>query len=107
VKILFDECVPRPLRRALSPHGCVTAQELGWTGISDGDLLANVRFDVFVTTDRNLAFQQNWNKLQVRVLILVAKTNRLEDLLPLAPEILKQVWLVQPGQVRHINSASA
>ena len=106
MKILFDECVPRPLRRALSRHQCVTVQELGWSGISDGELLAKSDVDVFLTTDRNLAFQQNWAKLRLKVLVLVAKTNRLEDLLPLAPEILRQARLVQPGQVREISCAS-
>ena len=105
MKILFDECVPRPLRRALLPHECVTVQELGWSGSSDGTLLNAAGFDVFLTTDRNLAFQQNWANSKVGVLVLCASTNRLNDLLPLVPDVLKQIRLIRPGQVRNIGTA--
>jgi len=59
VKILFDECVPKRLRRLLPGYDISTVTEQGWTGIKNGELLKRVKekFDVFLTVDRNLAFQ--------------------------------------------------
>ncbi len=56
MRVLFDECLPRPLKKLLKGHTCVTAQEAGWAGKENGDLLgaAEKEFDVFLTTDRNL-----------------------------------------------------
>jgi hypothetical protein len=60
VKILLDECVPSPLRKLLADHECHTAQEMGWKSIRNGELLALVegRFDLFITADQGLAYEQ-------------------------------------------------
>ena len=61
MKILFDECVPKRLRKLFQKHDVKTVQEAGWGGVKNGELLkkASERFEVLITVDRNLAFQQN------------------------------------------------
>jgi hypothetical protein len=73
------------LSRDLSGHEVKTARQMGWTAIGNGELLAlaSQEFDVFVTVDRNLAFQQNFGVLTIAVVVLQAPTNRLADLKPL------------------------
>lgn len=72
MKILFDQGTPAPLRHALSGHAVSTAYEMGWASLTNGDLLdaAESSFDVLVTTDQNLPFQQNLTGRRLAVLIL-------------------------------------
>ncbi len=86
-KILLDECIDRRLARQISGHEVKTAPEMGGAGLDNGELLARAEkeFDIFITVDRNLTFQQNLPKFSIAVLILHAPTNRLQDLLPLLP----------------------
>ncbi|MDA2925264.1 hypothetical protein MYX65_11565 [Acidobacteria bacterium AH-259-L09] len=69
----------------MSGHVVKTAPEMGWAGLDNGELLAKAQkeFDVFITVDRNLAFQQTLPKFGLAVLVLHARTNRLQDLVPL------------------------
>jgi predicted nuclease of predicted toxin-antitoxin system len=89
VRLLLDECVDRRLAREIRGHDAATVRDLGWAGIRNGDLLAQAsgRFDVFVTVDRNLAFQQRTADLPFAVVALRARTNRLADLEPLVPAL--------------------
>ena len=61
MNVLLDECVPWPMHKLLSAHVCATAQRLGWGGIKNGDLLrlAEGKFDLFITSDQNIRYQQN------------------------------------------------
>ena len=79
------------LARALAGHEVLTARQLGWTAIQNGELLAlaATAFDVFVTVDSNLAFQQNAATLPMPIIVLSARTNRLADLMPLVPRLLE------------------
>lgn len=79
MKVLRDECVDWRLARDVVGHEIRTARQMGWTAIKNGELLtlAAEQFDVFVTVDRNLSFQQNLGALPVAVVVLKAKTNRL------------------------------
>jgi hypothetical protein len=72
MRILFDQGTPAPLRRALITHTVSTAYEMGWMQLSNGALLkaAEAQFDVFITTDRNLRYQQNVAGLRLAILIL-------------------------------------
>jgi predicted nuclease of predicted toxin-antitoxin system len=72
MRILFDQGVPAPLRRALTDHSVATAHEMGWTQLGNGALLraAESQFDVFITTDRNLQYQQNLAGYRLAILIL-------------------------------------
>jgi len=85
MRVLLDECLPRKLKSDLAEHEVRTAQEEGWAGWKNGDLLqaASGRFDVFLTVDRNIAFQQNLQGLRIAVVAMVAKSNRLRDVRPL------------------------
>jgi predicted nuclease of predicted toxin-antitoxin system len=89
VKILLDECVPKRLGRFLTEHDVITTPQAGWTGITNGELLnrASGDFDVFVTVDRNLAFQQNLTKLPLPVIVIHARSNKLKDLLHHVPAL--------------------
>ena len=91
MKILFDECVPKRLRKLLQGHDVGTVQEAGWAGVKNGELLKKAwgHFDVLITVDRNLAFQQNPHELVIPVLVIHAPTNRLKDLERHVPEILQ------------------
>ena len=90
MKILLDECVDRRFARELPEHLVKTVPQMGWATIKNGELLAlaEKEFDVFITVDRNLSFQQNLPKFNIAVLVLQADSNRLADLKPLAPKVL-------------------
>ena len=72
----------RRLARDIVGHEVKTARQMGWTTLKNGELLtlASRHFDVFVTVDRNLAFQQNVSSFSIAVLVLMARSNRLADL---------------------------
>lgn len=99
LRILLDECVDRGLAEAITGHEVKTVPEAGWASLKNGELLsrAQAEFDVFVTTDRNLMFQQNLPKFDIAVLVLSAKSNRLRDLLPLVPKIAETIPSATPG----------
>ncbi|MFM8358132.1 MAG: DUF5615 family PIN-like protein, partial [Verrucomicrobiota bacterium] len=77
MRILLDECVPWLMCRLLTGHECTTAQKQGWGGVKNGDLirLAEGEFDLFITSDQNLRYQQNL--VGRRLPILVLSTNDL------------------------------
>lgn len=100
-RVLFDEDVPRPLRRDLSGFEITTVVEAGWSGVKNGELLrrANEAFDVFLTADRNLRFQQNFSNLQLGIVVLAAGSTKVNDLRPLADQISAALHAVGPGEV--------
>jgi len=108
VKILLDECVDQRFRAELVGHRVVTVQEAGWAGKKNGELLAlaEASHEVFITVDRNLYFQQNLRNFKIAVVVLVARTNRLADLKPLAADVLLQLSLLKPGEVAFIPKQS-
>ncbi len=73
-RILLDECIDRRLVRELSGHEVRTASEMGWAGLDNGELLTRAEkdFQVFITVDRNLTFQQNLPTFNIAILILHA-----------------------------------
>jgi hypothetical protein len=79
---------------------------MGWGGIKNGKLLALAQeeFDVFLTADRNLSFQQNTTKFQIAVVALVAGSTQLNKTLPLMPQVLALLPRLTPGQVATVNS---
>ncbi len=107
MKVLLDECLDWRLARHIVGHEVKTARQMGWAAITNGELLklASEHFDVFVTVDRNLAFQQNLVVLQIAVVVLHAKTNRLADLQPLVPDLLAKIDVLRPGRVYFIGGA--
>ena len=98
MRILLDECVPWPMRRILAGHECTTAQRRGWGGVKNGDLirLAESEFNLFITSDQNLRYQQN---LVGRGLpILVLSTNDLRRILAASHAIQATVEGIQLAQ---------
>ncbi len=105
MKILLDECIDERLARDFAGHDVLTVKQMGWKGKQNGDLLtlAENNFGIFVTSDRNLSFQQNLTRLNISVAVLVAATNRLNDLRALVPELLKPLPFLRKGEVRVIR----
>ena len=106
MRVLLDECVPRPLKRHIPGHDVTTVPERGWTGAKNGPLLRRMQeagVEAFVTTDRNLEYQQNLAKAGFPVVLLIAVTNTLEDLLPLVPALLDALTRTKPGEVTHVG----
>jgi hypothetical protein len=101
MKVFLDECIDWRLSRDLVGHEVKTARQMGWASIQNGELLAlaSQNFDVFVTVDRNLAFQQHVPSLSIAVIVLRAPTNRLADLRRLVPDLLAAIAAAAPGTV--------
>lgn len=108
MRLLLDECVTRKLKRDLVGHEVVTVVEAGYSGMKNGALLraAAGNFDVFITVDRNLPFQQNIGSLQIAVLILMAQGITYLDLKPLVPEVLASLVTIQPGELVQVEKSS-
>lgn len=107
MRILLDECVPRPLRREFPVHDVRTVRDMRWAGKKNGELLAlmaGAGFDVLLTTDQSLRHQQNLTTLGVAAVVLVAATNRLADLLPLVPKVAVALSSIKPGRVVEVRS---
>jgi len=105
VKILLDECIDWRLARDVVGHEVKTVHQMGWATIKNGELikLASQQFDVFVTVDRNLAYQQNVSEHSIAVLVLRARTNRLADLRPLVPKLLIAIEGARRGLVATVE----
>ena len=96
------ECIDWRLARDIVGHDVKTARQMGWTTIQNGALLtlASQHFDVFMTLDRNLSFQQNLGSF----VVLNARTSRLTDLKPLIPDLLAAIESVPSGAVKFIGA---
>ena len=105
MKVLLDECVDWRLARDIVGDEVKTARQMGWVTVKNGDLLslASEAFDVFVTVDRNLQFQQNPETLAIAVIVLRARRNRLVDLRPLVPALLAAINQVRPGALQVVG----
>jgi hypothetical protein len=99
MRVLLDECVPRKLRRELPGHDVLTVTERGWSGVKNGNLLAlaESEFDVFLTVDQNLKFQQNFKAFRIGIILLVARNNRLRTLSPLAADLREALSNIKAG----------
>ena len=106
MKVLLDENLPRKLAGHLIGHECRTVVACGWSGKKNGDLLAlaDLQFDVLLTLDKNLPYQQNLDTRRIAVLIVRARSNRIQDLLPVVPECLAALATIQPRQVVRVGS---
>lgn len=102
MRVLLDEQLPRRLGRELMGIEVRTVQQAGWAGTKNGDLLrraAQAGFDAFVTADQNLRFQQNLKGNPIAVIVLVARSNVLEDLMPLVPALRDALSRTGPGEL--------
>lgn len=105
MKVLLDECVDWRLSRELVGHEVKTARQMGWAAIQNGELLALAakHFDVFVTVDRNLSFQQDLGSFEIAVVVIRARSNRLADLKRLLPDLLAAVATARPGAAKFVG----
>ena len=105
MKVLLDECLPRRLLRDLPEHAVTTVPRQGWDGLADGPLLlaAQKEFDVFVTMDTNLVYQQNLSGASLCIVILHAPSNRYESLMSLIPDLQAALRFACRGQILHLG----
>ena len=103
MKVLLDACVPRPLRKLLSDHTVLTAQEMGWGKLKNGALLqaAEPQFDAFLTSDQNLKYQQNITGRKLAILAL--PTNDWPTIRLHSDEIAAKVTALRPGEFVELN----
>ena len=103
MKILLDECVPWPMRQFLAGHECSTAQQHGWGGIKNGDLLrlAEKEFNLFITSDQNIRYQQNLAGRQIAILEL--STNDYRRIRAAVEMIQSAVVKIQPREFRQLQ----
>lgn len=96
MKVLLDECTPHVLKRLLTDFEITMVQELGWAGITNGSLLqlADAQFDVLITSDQNLKFQQNLANRQLAIIQL--PTNQVPMIIDLAPRVRQTLGSIRP-----------
>ncbi len=101
MKILLDECLPARLRKFLDSYEVSTVPAQGWQGLKNGALLSHAEqdFDVFLTVDSNLQYQQTLSRYALGIVVIHARSNRLEDILPLLPLIQEALAAVENGKV--------
>lgn len=108
MRILLDECAPRPLKRELAEYEIRTVVEMGWSGKKNGELLRLMNqegFTILLTTDQNLRYQQNLQQTGVAVVVLVARSNRLPDLVPLVPDVRSILSTITLGEVVEVGGS--
>ncbi len=101
MRLLLDECVTNYLKPAFIGHEVSTVDEAGFKGLKNGKLLeaASGTFDVLVTVDQNLRFQQNLDNFSIGILVLRAKRTSLPYLTPLIPRALEVLETISPGEI--------
>lgn len=108
MKVLIDECAPKELKAFFAKHGqkSLTVQEVGWAGKQNGELLklAETDFDVLVTVDTNLRYQQNLEGRRIAVVILQSSSNRLDHLRQYFPACLLALEKIKPGEIVQVGS---
>ena len=109
MRILIDECLDWRLSRALTGHDAISVQKMGWAGVKNRKLLTLAvqnQFDVFLTADRNLAFQQNITQFAIAIVVLEPKGIQLRQTLPLMPKLLAILPPLKPGIVVRVSEGS-
>lgn len=106
MRVLVDQCLPRRLAAELTGHEATTVRAQRWLGLRNGVLLraaVDAGFDVFITNDSSIEFQQNVKRIGIAVIALVGFRNRIQDLRTAVPDILEELATIQPGEVRTIS----
>jgi predicted nuclease of predicted toxin-antitoxin system len=105
MRILLNECLNWRLARGLPGHTVTSVQRMGWAGIQNGELLAlaEKQFDVFITGDRNLSFQQNIRETALRLVVLAGKSTQLKDTSPLMAKVAALLPGLRPGAAEIIS----
>ncbi len=105
MRVLLDECVPRAQRGELHGHEVKTVAEAGFAGVKNGKLLelAAKEFDLLLTVDRNLEYQQNFTGLTLAVIVVHAPSNDIAVLRPLMGAVLEAISEAKPGVVTRVH----
>lgn len=106
MRILLDECVDQRLRLQFHQHDCQTAGYARLSGLKNGALLRAAElagFEVMITTDQEIPFQQNFDRRSIAIVVPCAPTNRLADLLLLVPVALTALDTIAPGQILRVR----
>lgn len=105
MRILLDESLPRDLGALLTGHDVATVRSAGWSSLDNGKLLAlaATRFDAFITADRNIEFQQNLAALPIAIVVLIVPRTRIQDILPVVPDLLKLLNHLPPKSLRRVG----
>lgn len=106
MKLLLDECTPKRLKKDFVGHDTFTVDESRLKGLRNGALLraASDEFDVLITVDRHIPFQQNLSSFNIALLILLAPNNRYDELNHLVPRALEALTTIRPGEVVRIEA---
>ena len=101
MRVLFDACVPKPLRRQLREFEVATAQERGWERLANGWLLATAQddFDVLLTVDRGMRHEQPTHAFDIGLVVVRVKGNHVRFFEPLLDEIRAAIRESRPGRV--------
>ncbi|MGE0132228.1 MAG: DUF5615 family PIN-like protein [Blastocatellales bacterium] len=104
MKILLDHCSPATLKKHLEPHEVKTARQMGWGRLENGELLneAQHEFDVLISTDSNIKYQQRLPDYNISLIVLRGRTNALPSLVELIPQILELLAQIQPGEIHYL-----
>jgi hypothetical protein len=106
MRLLLDECVPKPLLLELTGYDAHHVVDMGWSSKRNGDLLKLMlaeRFEALFTVDQNLAFQQNVLASGIAVVVAVARTNRVKELRPLMPQVRDALRVAKAGEVIRVG----
>ena len=107
MRVLLDEQLPRLLASHLVGHDVRTVQQQGWAGLKNCELLrraAGAAIDAFLTADQSLEFQQNLARSALLIVVLVAPSNKIEDLLPTIPRVLEEIAGGNKGRLVYVTA---
>lgn len=107
MKILLDECVPKDFCKTLSEYECDAARRAGFGGKTNGELLMAAEmagFNVLITVDKNIPYQQNFSGRKRSLIILLTRSNDLSDLLPYAAACIRALCSIKAGEVVRIGA---
>ncbi|MBA3649549.1 MAG: DUF5615 family PIN-like protein [Chitinophagales bacterium] len=106
MKILLDENLPRRLKFQLKEYEIFTVRELQWDAFKNGVLLKMMvqeNFEIFITADQNLEYQQNLRSLPITVIVLIIPTLRYDDIKPLIPKLIELIPKAEKSKIFHIE----
>jgi hypothetical protein len=108
MKVLLDECLPKPLKREIEAEVVLTVPEVGWAIKKNGELLklAEGDFDVMLANDQNIEHQQNLTNIGIAIIVLVAPTNDILDLKPLMSAVNRTLKTIRAGEIEYIKLES-
>ena len=107
MRLLLDECVPQKFKNDLPGHDVHTVHEMGWSSKRNGELLELMQeqdFDCLITVDQNVENQQNVAALKIAIIVIIARSNRLEEIRRAAAKVLLALANMEPGRVVSVKA---